>query len=248
MKIQNPHDKFFKETFGDVEVVKDFLNNYLPDSIMKIIDINTLEPQKDSFINKELEEGFSDMLFRVNINNREGYIYLLFEHKSYASKDVAFQLLKYMIEIWNTKMKKQKIYELPIIIPLVIYHGKDKWNGSTTLGEMLGGYKNLPEDVQKYIPNYEYLLYDISRYIEEEIKGEAKNKIIITTLRDIQMKDTIRIMESILKMAEYLVKLEDKQTGIEYFETLMRYIFSARADLTINSVNEIINKIENTYP
>ena len=64
MKIQNPHDKFFKETFGKVEVAKDFLNNYLPDSIMRIVEMDTLEPQKDSFINKELQEVFSDMLFR----------------------------------------------------------------------------------------------------------------------------------------------------------------------------------------
>ena len=51
MKIQNPHDKFFKETFSKVSVAKDFLNNYLPQSIMNVIDIDTLEPQKNSFIN-----------------------------------------------------------------------------------------------------------------------------------------------------------------------------------------------------
>lgn len=29
-KITNVHDKFFKSTFGDIEVATDFLNNYLP--------------------------------------------------------------------------------------------------------------------------------------------------------------------------------------------------------------------------
>ena len=115
MKIQNPHDRFFKETFGKVEVAKDFLNNYLPENIIKVIDVDTLEPQKDSFINEELHEGFSDLLFKANINNREGYIYFLFEHKSYTSKDIAFQLLKYMVEIWETKSKKEKADELPVI-------------------------------------------------------------------------------------------------------------------------------------
>ena len=52
MKIQNPHDKFFKETFGNLAVAKDFLRNYLPQNIMDIVDINSLEPQKDSFINE----------------------------------------------------------------------------------------------------------------------------------------------------------------------------------------------------
>lgn len=248
MKIQNPHDKFFKETFSKVSVAKDFLNNYLPQSIMNVIDIDTLEPQKDSFINEELEEGFSDLLFKVNINKREGYFYFLFEHKSYASKDIAFQLLKYMIEIWETKIKKEGTNELPIIIPLVIYHGKDNWNIKTTLGEMINGYEELPKDIKKYVPNYEYLLYDISTYTDEEIKGEAQLRIILSVFRDIFTKNSRGLQESILEAVEYLVELEDKQSGIEYFETLMRYIFSARANLTETDVKEIIKKIETTYP
>lgn len=248
MKIQNPHDKFFKETFGKVEVAKDFLNNYLPGSIMKIVDMSTLEPQKDSFINKELQEVFSDMLFRVNIDKREGYIYFLFEHKSYTSKNISFQLLKYMLEIWEAKINKERIEELPVIIPLVIYHGKNQWNISTNLGQMINGYKELPEDVKRYIPDYEYLLYDISGYTDEEIKGGVINKIAMTTLRDIQTKDIEGVIESIYKMIEYLIELEDKQTGIEYFETLMKYVFNARVDLTKEAIIKVMDKIESTYP
>ena len=119
MKIQNPHDKFFKEMFGRTDVAKDFLNNYLPTEIKDIVDINTLEPQKDSFVNEELEEGFSDILFKSSINNKEGYIYFLFEHKSYSSKDAAFQLLKYIINIWEAKLNKESVRELPVVIPML---------------------------------------------------------------------------------------------------------------------------------
>jgi len=77
MKIQNSHDKFFKETFSNIEIAKDFLNNYLSENIMKVIDLDTLKPEKDSFINEELKETFSDMLYSVIINERKGYIYFL---------------------------------------------------------------------------------------------------------------------------------------------------------------------------
>ena len=246
MKIQNPHDRFFKETFGNVAVAKDFLNNYLPQNIIKIIDVDTLEPQKDSFINEELQESFSDLLFKADINKSEAYIYFLFEHKSYISKDIAFQLLKYMIEIWEAKTKKEKTYKLPMIIPLVIYHGKDSWNIKTSLGQMI--IEKLPQDIKKYAPNYEYLLYDISGYTDQEIKGEVQLRIILTILRDIFTKDSKELLESILRAAKHLQELEDKQTGIEYLEILIRYIFSARADLTKKDMNKIIDKIENTYP
>ena len=173
MKVQTPHDKFFKETIGKVEVAEDFLNNYLPESIKNIVDTRTLEPQKDSFIDEELKETFADMLFKVDIDGKEGYIYFLFEHKSYTSKNVSLQLLKYMTAIWDAKAKNKKKDELPVILPLLIYHGKDRWNAGNTLGNIIKGYENLPDDVKKYIPNYEYLVYDISRYTDDEIKGSA---------------------------------------------------------------------------
>ena len=163
----------------------------------------------------------------------------------------AFQLLKYMVEIWEAKSKKEKADELPVIIPLVVYHGKDRWKIRTTLGEMITGYEGLPEAIKKVTPNYEYLLYDLSRYTDEEIKGGVINRIAIAMLRDIQGKDIKGIFEVLFRAAEYLQELEDKHTGIEYFETLMRYIFNARADLTradFNSVNSVVKKIETTYP
>ena len=246
MKVQNPHDKFFKKTFGDVAVAGDFLDNYLPQSIVDIIDMDTLEPQKDSFINKELQESFSDLLFKANINNREGYLYFLFEHKSYPSRDVAFQLLKYMVEIWNAKVENTT--QLPVIIPLVIYHGRDGWNIKPTLGEIILGYEELPTDVQTLIPDYKYLLYDLSRYTDEQIKGAVINKIVMTMMRDMPREDIIQILKFVLKAAIILLELEDKQTGMEYLETLVRYLLSARSDLTKGHFNELVKKIETIYP
>ncbi|MEG3070207.1 MAG: Rpn family recombination-promoting nuclease/putative transposase [Candidatus Syntrophopropionicum ammoniitolerans] len=246
MKIQNPHDKFFKKTFGEVAVARDFLNNYLPQNIMDIIDIDTLEPQKDSHIDEDLKESFSDLLFRTNINNQEGYLYLLFEHKSYPSPDIAFQLLKYMVKIWDSKIEETG--RLPIIIPLVVYHGRDGWNIKPTLGEMLLGYDELPQDVQALIPDYEYLLFDLSRFTDGEIKGAVITRIAVMILRDIQRKGVGAILEIILKAAALLQELEDKETGLEYFEILMRYIFSARPDLTKADFVELVKKIETTYP
>lgn len=246
MKVQNPHDKFFKKTFGNVAIAKDFLNNYLPQGIQGIIDMDTLEPQKDSHIDEELKESFSDLLFKASINNREGYLYLLFEHKSYPSRDIALQLLKYMVRIWEVKVGETG--RLPVIIPLVIYHGKESWNVGRNLNDMILSYDGLPQDVKVLVPDYEYLLYDLSDFTDEEIKGEVRNRIAIKITRDIQRKGIGAILEIALEAAILMQQFEDKDTGLEYFETLMRYIFSSRSDLTKNRYNEFIRKIETTYP
>lgn len=247
MKLQNPHDKFFKESLGNVVTAKDFIINYLPKQVLQVLDINTLIPQKDSFINPELEENFSDLLFKVDILNREGYLYLLFEHKSYQDKGISLQLLKYMVEIWETKRNKEQAKELPIIIPLVIFHGQKKWKQPSSLEKMLNGYDELPEAVKMYVPNFEYLLYDLSIYSDEDIKGSAQTRIMLTLLRDILTKTGDPLRQSIYNALYYLNDLEDKQTGVGYLETMMRYIFSVAQDLTETDVEKMIQQLESNH-
>jgi len=232
--INNPHDKFFKETLGKEDVARDFLQNYLPENILGIIDIDTINPLKDSFI-KDLKEYFSDLLFRVNINDTDGYLYFLFEHKSYKDNDVSIQLLKYMIEIW-TKFRNEKTNDLPIIIPLVIYHGKQKWDVAKKLSNLFAGYDNLPTDIHIFIPNYEYLLYDLSEYGDEEIKGEAILRVSLDILRHIFVSDVEQLIAVMERAVVTLEELDSKQTGIEYFEVYVRYILSVRDDIPVEKM------------
>ncbi|HHV07275.1 MAG TPA: Rpn family recombination-promoting nuclease/putative transposase [Firmicutes bacterium] len=247
MEIHNPHDKFFKETLGKVAVAEDFLLNYLPPSIKSIVDITSLEPQKDSFISRELQESYTDLLFKTRIKQYEGYIYFLFEHKSYPSRDIAYQLLRYMVDIWAAKIEKEGLEHLPIIIPLVVYHGQQNWRIKTTLGALIPGYEQLSEDVKSFVPDYKYLLYDVSEFTDDEIKGQAQLKILLTMFRDIH-RNREGVIQSILRSVGYLQELEDKQTGIECLKTMMSYVFGVGKNLGRTDVDRIIKEIETTYP
>lgn len=247
-KINNPHDKLFKETLGNVEVAKSFLQHYLPTDTLKMVNENSLYPEKDSFIDSDMKERFSDLLFSAEITERKGYIYFLFEHKSYPDKSVIFQLLTYLAEIWNTNVTKKQTDQLPVIIPLVIYHGATGWNIETRLSNMFLEQKELPPAAMKYIPDYEYLLYDLSNYTDDDIKGDARVKIMITLFRDIRKAKTAEEFLALIEKAVYYLKeLEHKQTGMEYFETAMRYIFNVATDLSQDDMNQIVHGLETTY-
>lgn len=241
--IEQAHDKLFKETFGNIEIAKDFMSEYLPTTIQDIIDLDTLEPQKDSLINQELQEVFSDLLFRVDINNKEGYIYFLFEHKSYKDKLAIFQLLRYMVEIWESKVKKENNNELPIIIPLLIYHDKGHWNIKTRLSEMIPGYEELPEDIRKYIPDYEYLVYDLTQYKDEDIKLESMTRIILKIMRDVRYADKNKIIDILEEGFKLLDEVIEKDTITHYIESCLRYILSVRNDIDKDEMVQIADQI-----
>ncbi|WP_459844366.1 Rpn family recombination-promoting nuclease/putative transposase [Halanaerocella petrolearia] len=186
---------------------------------------------------KELEEVFSDILYKVSLNNKDAYIYLLFEHKSYTYKKISIQLLKYLIKIWELKLKQTEREKLPLVIPMVFYHGRQEWNIELNLSSLLG---EIPEELEKYIPDFEYLLYDLSPYSEEEIKGTAKARVFLEIIRAIFSDDfKERVKEALL----VLDKLEEKETGMEYFETVVKYIMSAKDDLTEKELKEVAKEI-----
>ncbi len=47
--IQNPHDGFFKETFGQVEFTREFLAKFLPRDVAACLELSGLQAVKDSF-------------------------------------------------------------------------------------------------------------------------------------------------------------------------------------------------------
>ena len=246
-KAQNPHDKFFKDTFSNPLVARDFIENYLPESNLKMVDLNELEIQNGSHVDAELSELFSDMLFRTKINQRDGYLYFLFEHKSYPDRMVALQLLTYMVRIWNRNMNKKLDTHIPMIIPMVICHGETKWKISPMFSDLILNFDTLPEEVIQVIPNYRYLLYDLSQFTDEDIKGKAELMITLSVARDIFKKSGEEFMETIFKAARALEELDEKETGLQYFETYMRYILSSGPKLTKEQLTTVIKELAVTY-
>ena len=95
--ITNPHDKFFREALSHKDMALGFIEEYVPIEVRKQLDLKSLEIVKDSYIDKELSEHFSDILYMINMAGKPSFLYLLFEHKSYSDQLVQFQLLRNMV-------------------------------------------------------------------------------------------------------------------------------------------------------
>lgn len=253
--LNQPHDKYFRAIFGEVSFATDFLNNYLPRDVLDIIDLDTLEPQKESYLDKKLREQFTDLLFRVNINNKEGYVYFLFEHKSYKDRMVIFQVLKYMVEIWESKIKEDKKkrkevglsdtgeIEIPVILPLVVYHDKGSWNIKRTLGEMISSYDDIPDNLKKYIPNFEYLLFDLSQWQKEDIKLQSENMIAIKALSKSRHASREEAIEILIEAIELINRTEEKDIVTYYVSECIKYMLSIRDDISEKEMEKIAEKI-----
>lgn len=123
--LPNPHDRFFKELFAQLDTVADFVRHYLPAQLVVGLDLTTLEIVKESFIDEELRQYFSDLLLRVKLKRgAEVFIYILLEHKNTPDDFVALQLLLYLARLWQPSLRNRS-KPLPLVFPVVFYHGSE---------------------------------------------------------------------------------------------------------------------------
>jgi predicted transposase/invertase (TIGR01784 family) len=247
-KVQNPHDMFFRSIFANLEVSQNFLMETLPESILKTIDLNNLELQNGTYISKKLKETRSDLLFRTTINHKEGYLYLLFEHKSYLDKNVGLQLLNYQVSIWNQKIKNENAKHIPVIIPMVIYHGKQDWKLGNALDTMIQDYDELSDDVKKGIPNFHYHVYDLNRFSDEEIINGSLYYVATSIMKHVNRQDPQALFEALKRVAKALNGMNEKDTAMEYFETCLRYVYEIVPEFSYDNANMLQKYVEQIFP
>ncbi len=236
-KVTNPHDSFFRETFGRKEIAASFLKEYLPAEILRKIDLESLTIGKDSFVEKELQHHFSDLLYSAKYGEGQLYLYFLFEHKSSPDPWVALQLLRYKIRIWELYRKQHPKEELlPAIVPLVLYHGCRKWRVAQDFRSLIAGSS---AELNCYIPDFKYQLHDLSALQDDEIKGEVLGRITLLLLKHIFDPELAEKLPEILSL---LQEVEGKQDSLEILEVLLRYVVKATKRFEEDELKEILEK------
>jgi predicted transposase/invertase (TIGR01784 family) len=129
--LSSPHDRFFKAVFGRTEVAAEFLARYLPPTVATALDWETLRAGKDSFLDPDLAQHPTDLLYEVDLRSGgTAYVHVLFEHKSYVESRIGLDLLRYRVRIWEQWLNAGHTGRLPVIIPVVVYHGAKTWRVS----------------------------------------------------------------------------------------------------------------------
>ncbi|MBE7528201.1 MAG: Rpn family recombination-promoting nuclease/putative transposase [Ardenticatenaceae bacterium] len=211
--LTNPHDHFFKEIFSRIEVARDFFANYLPASVTAVLDLDTLELQSGSFIDPDLQEQFADLLYRVTLRNGDAaYLYVLLEHKSYPDPLTTFQVLRYQVRIWERDVRAGE--ELRPIVPVVVYHGRERWRVATNFGELF----KEDEALRPYWPAFQCELQDLSHLSDEEVRGAAQLQIGLLVLKYIFHPALRERLGDILSLFQ---ELTQTQTALEYLGTVL---------------------------
>ena len=94
----------------------------------------------------------------------EAQVYLLFEHQSTPPTEglMAYRLLRYQDRIWERwRTDHPKAKTLPMIIPIVMYHGVTPWAEPRSFADLLDVPAGVRLAVEPYLVQFTYVLHDL---------------------------------------------------------------------------------------
>lgn len=241
-ELSQPHDVTFKKLFGEIDIAKDVMEHNLPKEVLDQLDMDSMKKLNGSFISEKLKETYSDILYGVKINNRDAYISILWEHKSYLDKFSVFQVAGYILDIWR-RMTEEGKKELPVVIPIVVYHGKGSWNYKTDIRELIPDFDVLPEYLKQMLPAISHEFVNITAHTEEEIKKyEPVTRMVIRAFKYIHASKD-ELLEGFVMSIDEIEEELDSEELIFYIDIMLIYFSAANKNLTEEEIRAKIQEL-----
>jgi predicted transposase/invertase (TIGR01784 family) len=178
-----PHDAVFKGLLGKPEHARGVLRGVVPAAVAEAIDWQTLTPIPGNFVDLELRQQYTDLLFSARwLDGSELLAYCLFEHQSALPKakdgPMAYRMLRYQVRIWEDWFARNpEAKVLPMIIPIVMYHGHAPWLEPRLFGDVLAVPPSVRPAVERYLVQFAYLLNDLSEVSDDELRARAMTAV-----------------------------------------------------------------------
>ena len=221
---QTPHDALFKAVFEDPKIAAEHLAALLPAAVLRHLDLSQLKETRASFVDLELDEHHSDLLFEVPLSGQDALLFLLFEHQSTPSPFMALRLLRYMLRIWERwQLAHPGVRGLPPILPVVLYHGAARWNAGGRLSDLLLVDADARADLGPYVPDFEYLLQDLSACSDEEFAGTALRHVALLLLKHIRDRDLADKLPGWTGLLGEVLR----SSGLEGLRLVLQYLLEA---------------------
>jgi predicted transposase/invertase (TIGR01784 family) len=99
---------------------------------------------------------------------------------------------------------------------------------------------NKPGPLKVFIPDFKFLLLDISHEPDENIKGIPILQILLTTLKYIFKPDIKNKLPEIIQLFK---EIKNKNTSLDYLVALINYLVSAAGNLDNEEIEVTVSKV-----
>ncbi|MRT07486.1 Rpn family recombination-promoting nuclease/putative transposase [Pantoea agglomerans] len=196
-----PHDATFRQFLSQPDIARDLMELHLPAELRAICDLSTLKLESGSFVEDDLRQYFSDILYSLKTSNGDGYIHVLIEHQSTPDRHMAFRLMRYAVAAMHRHLEAGH-EQLPLVIPVLFYTGKRSPYPYST--RWLDEFED--PSLAENLYGSTFPLVDVTVIPDEEIMGHRSMAALTLLQKHIHQRDIATLTDRLatLLMADYL--------------------------------------------
>ncbi len=198
------YDHSYKLLFSEPAMIKDLLTGFFDHDWVHELDFETLRRLNKEYIDENLRERASDIVWKVQWKGKWLYLLMLIEFQSTIDPFMTVRMLSYISLMYQDIIKEdgevRRSKKLPPVLPMILYAGDKPWNAAVNFNQFVPD--NLPIILKKYQPGLECWLLDEGRYIIDKSDG---NDNLVTSLVAIeQCQESSEIPERVRRLGERL--------------------------------------------
>lgn len=220
-----PHDALFRSAFEDPRHAAGEIRCVMPVALAAAVDWATLRHEPGSFVDGELADRHTDLLFSAQVGGGRALIYLLLEHQSTNDPMMPLRMLVYIARIWERCARDGPGAGLPPIVPVVVTHAAGGWTAPTQMHALVRPSVSELPDLASLVPGFEILVDDLAGASNEALRSRALAQfpaIALWLLRDARDADTL--IENLDEWAEAFHLVATAPTGAHAVMRLLRYL------------------------
>ena len=185
----NIHDSGYKKLFSNRTIFRQLIETFVNQEWVHSLDFDTCEPLDKSFISEHYKETESDLIYKIQFQDREVYIYILIEFQSTVDPFMALRVLNYITNFYMDFLVNNKsVQKLPAVFPIVLYNGEARWTAPVNLSELI---EQTPP-LGAFALDFQYFLIAENQYSQEAL---LKIRNIVSTLFLAESYYDVKVLE-----------------------------------------------------
>lgn len=229
----DPHDRLIRETLARTECLSDLARTYLPPDVAELLDLEHPERIEGTWVDPDLRKHASDVLCRFPLKQSLAatYLLLLVEHKSVPDRRTAIQLHRYQVLEWTRLLNEAPDAPLPVVIPMVLYHGGRRWRFDHRFESQFG---DVSPSLSRYVPKFDCELVDLSRGADARRPSSAILQSGLRILAAVGRDDLATEFDAVFRLLS-----SRGLAGVDYAKVLLAYLTHA-SDLTRPDYDRVV--------
>jgi predicted transposase/invertase (TIGR01784 family) len=249
-QLPTPHNNLFHFAMTHLGCARSLIESQFSRELVRELDLDTLQLEKESFIDSNLRQKYSDVLLSVRYARptkgdslkdemdvpleAKAYVYILLEHKSERDEFTALQLLGYIVRFYERMQRDEG--RLSPILPLVVYHDASAW----TAADSFRGLLDAPPVLLDYQLQFRFAVLDLCRVSDRRLLGEPILQSVMRLLkygRDHRLRVKLRGILELLRSASRDVNVD------RWVEAFGVYVMAVNKSLEKDELNAMIQSV-----